>query len=76
MAIMSTRCPVLGAQITRVTDFEGNVTKVICAEYESPTGTCRKKKMALGGGPLAQLLERMSGDTLSSRSTLCDLRMP
>ena len=70
----SIRCPVLGAHVTRVTDLEGNVTRIICAEYEESTGTCRLKKTALEGGPLAQLLERLSEDTLNTRSTLCDLK--
>ena len=74
MAITSIRCPVLGAHVTCVTDLEGNVTRIICAEYEESTGSCRLKKAALEGGPLAQLLERMSEDTLDTRSTLCVLR--
>jgi hypothetical protein len=74
MAMTSIRCPVLGAHVTRVTDLEGNVTRIICAEYEESTGICRLKKTALEGGPLAQLLERMSEDTPNTRSTLCVLR--
>lgn len=74
MAITSIRCPVLGAHVTRVTDLEGTVTRIICAEYEGTSGTCRMKKAALEGGPLSQLLERMSEETLTTRSTLCDLR--
>jgi hypothetical protein len=74
MAMTSIRCPVLGAQITRVTDFGGQVTRIICAEYDQSTGTCRLKHTALQGGPLSQLLERVSEGTLNSRSTLCMLR--
>jgi hypothetical protein len=74
MAMTSIRCSVLGAHVTRVTDFEGNVVRIICAEYEESSGTCRLKKTALEGGPLAQLLERVSEDTLNTRSTLCMLR--
>ena len=74
MAITSIRCPVLGARITRVTDFEGRVTKIICAEYEKSTGTCRLKRRSLEGGPLAQLLARLSGETLDTRGTVCVLR--
>jgi len=73
MAMNSIRCPVLGARITRVTDLEGVVTRIICAEYESD-GTCRVKKSVREGGLLAQLLERVSEDTLNTRSTLCLLR--
>jgi hypothetical protein len=73
MAITHIRCPVLGAHITRVTDFEGNVTRIICAEYET-SGSCRLKKSAREGGPLSQLLERMVEKTLDSRSTACDFR--
>ena len=74
MAMTSIRCPVLGAHVTRVTDLEGTVTRIICAEYEESSGTCRLKKTALEGGPLGQLLERMSEGTLDTRSTLCVLR--
>ena len=74
MAITSIRCPVLGAHVTQVTDLEGNVTRIICAEYEDATGVCRLKKTALDGGPLAQLLERLSEHTLETRGTLCILR--
>ena len=74
MAMTSIRCPVLGAHVTCVTDLEGSVTRIICAEYNQTTGNCRLKKTALEGGPLAQLLERMSEDTLDTRSALCVLR--
>jgi hypothetical protein len=70
----STRCPVLGAHITRLTDFEGDVTRIICAEYQESTGTCRLKRTALDGGPLAQLLERLSEGALNTRGTVCVMR--
>ena len=73
MAMTSIRCPVLGAHVTRVTDLEGTVTRIICAEYEESTRTCRLKKTALESGPLGQLLERMSEETLDTRSPLCVL---
>jgi hypothetical protein len=66
----SVPCPVLGANITQVADFEGHVTHVICPEYET-NGTCRLKKSAQQQGPLGQLLERVSRETLSSRGTSC-----
>ena len=74
MAFSSVRCPVLDAQVTRVTDFEGTVTRIICAEYDESSGNCRLKKTVLEGGPLAQLLERMAQDALDTRRTLCVLR--
>jgi hypothetical protein len=74
MAMTSIRCPVLGAHVTCVTDLEGTMTRIICAEYDESTGSCRLKKIALEGGPLAQLLERISEDALNTRSTLCVLR--
>lgn len=74
MAMTSVRCSVLGAHVTCVTDFEGSVTRIICAEYDESTGSCRLKKAALAGGPLTQLLERISEGTLNTRSTLCMLR--
>ena len=74
MAMSSVLCPVLGAHVTHVTDLEGNVTRIICTEYDPSDGSCRLKKSAREGGPLAQLLERMSEDALNTRSTLCVLR--
>lgn len=74
MAITSIRCPVLGAHVTKVTDLEGTVTQIICAEYDPSDGTCRLQQSVREGGPLAQLLERMSEDTLGTRSTICVVR--
>ena len=73
MPATSVHCPVLRAHVTRITDFEGEPTNILCAEYEQPTGICRLKRNALDGGPLSQLLERVEENTLSSRSTRCDL---
>ena len=73
MAISSVRCPVLGADVMRVTDLEGDVTRIICAEYEEPTGICRRKTSAFEGGPLSQLLDRAAKGTLDTRNTRCDL---
>lgn len=72
MAIESVSCPVLGAHVTRVTDLEGKVTQLICAEYE-PDGTCRLKKSALNQGPLGRLVERAAEGTLSSGDLRCVL---
>lgn len=73
MPATSVRCPVLRDNVTRVTDFEGEPTTIICSEYQEPTGICRLKKNALDGGPLSQLLERVEEQTLGSRGTRCDL---
>jgi hypothetical protein len=74
MAIKVVRCPVAQATVTRVTDLEDETVRVICPEYEEPTGICRLKARALEGGPLAQLLDRLSEATLDRRSTQCDLQ--
>ena len=74
MPITSVRCQVLGASVSCVTDLEGSVTKVVCAEYDEPTGNCRVKQGALAGGPLSQLLARVADDTLAGHGTRCDLR--
>jgi hypothetical protein len=74
MAMNAVRCPVLGAHVTLVTDLEGTVTRVICTEYDASDGTCQLKKSTREGGPLSQLLERVSEDTLGTHSTLCALR--
>ena len=73
MAITTVRCPVSQASVSRVTDLEGGVLRVICAEYEEPTGICRLKKAALRGGPLAQLLDRVSEGTLDTDGVRCTL---
>jgi len=75
MGMTSIRCPVLGAEVSRVMDLEGNVLRVICEEY-GEDGTCRLKTSALQGGPLTQLLERVSEHTLDARGTACSLRAP
>lgn len=73
MGTTSIRCPVLGAEVGCVTDLEGNVLRIICDEY-AEDGTCRLKTSARHGGPLTQLLERMSEHTLDARGTTCSLR--
>jgi hypothetical protein len=74
MAMNVRHCPVLGSDVTIVTDLEGVVTSVICTEYEPATGSCGLKRRALEGGPLAQLLERTAEHGLGSRSFGCQLR--
>ena len=74
MVMNTIRCPVLGAPITQVSDFEGRVTRVICKEYDASNGSCRLKKSTREGGLLSQFLERVSEDTLGTRSTLCVMR--
>jgi hypothetical protein len=73
MAIESAWCSVLRAPVTKVTTLEGEVTAVICPEFESTMKTCRLKKATGLGGPLAQLLERASEDTLSDPTPRCSL---
>jgi hypothetical protein len=73
MGVTSIRCAVLGAEVGRVTDLEGNVVRIICDEYAAD-GTCRLKTSALQGGPLSQMLERLSEHTLDVRGTACSLR--
>jgi hypothetical protein len=41
MGIATVRCDVLGANVTRITDLEGAVTRIICSEYQESTGACR-----------------------------------
>jgi hypothetical protein len=74
MAITPVHCNVLGASVTCVTDLEGAVTQIVCAQYDPATGLCRLKHDALVGGPLSQLLERVAEGTLASHGTRCDLR--
>lgn len=73
MPITSVPCHVLGTTVTRVTDFEGSVTRLICPEYDEATGICRIRQHASGGGPLSQLLERVDEDALADRDARCPL---
>jgi hypothetical protein len=73
MAITTTWCPVLQANVTKVTTLEDEVTSLICPEFEPLMKTCRLKKMAGLGGPLSQLLERVSEEALSSPAPRCNL---
>ncbi len=73
MALTRVHCPTLGAHVSRVTNLEDEVTELICPEYVRHTGICRLKEQAEGGGPLAQLLERVSEDGLTTRGTKCEL---
>jgi hypothetical protein len=73
MFITSVRCPVLQANVSRVTDLEGVVTSVICPEYVKANGSCRLVNRARNGGPLSQLLERLANDTRDNRTARCSL---
>jgi hypothetical protein len=72
MAIKTIRCHVLQSTISMVTDFEDNITQVICPEYDNATGMCRAKKRASSGGPLSTFVARASEDTLDNRTVRCD----
>ena len=66
-------CPVLRAHVTRITDFEGAPTTIVCAEYEGLTKTCRLKRRTAREGPLSELLERVEESTLGSHGIRCEL---
>jgi hypothetical protein len=72
MTIVSTRCPVLHAQVNRLVDFEGHIARVFCPEYLK-NGECRIKRGVADGGPLSQLLERIDEETLDRHGKRCDL---
>jgi len=74
MPITTMRCHVSGTNVSRITDLEGTVTRVICPEYSEPQGVCRLRGDALKGGPLSRLLERVEENSMAERGTLCDLR--
>jgi hypothetical protein len=76
MAITTVRCHVLRAMVTRITDLEGEVSRIICPEYLEATGSCRLLTDADTGGPLSRLLERVAEDGLARRGTRCHLRQP
>jgi hypothetical protein len=72
MAIKTIRCHVLQSNVSMVTDFEDNITQVICPEYDAAIGTCRLKKRASSGGPLSTFIARASADALDTRADRCD----
>lgn len=74
MAIVSEYCAVLGAHVSRVTDLEGATNKIICPDYEAADGVCRRLKDAKQGGPLSQLLERVSENALRTKDVRCIFR--
>ncbi|MBZ5560640.1 MAG: hypothetical protein LAO77_25585 [Acidobacteriia bacterium] len=74
MALNPVHCSVLHATVTCETDLEGEVTRVICPEYEEPTGICRLKRSVEESGPLGQLLERVSEESLAAPGPMCVLR--
>ena len=74
MPIESVFCHVLSGQVTRITDLEGGFVRIICPQYEEPTGDCRLKRAGRQGGPLSQLLERVADETLDTKSISCHLR--
>lgn len=73
MAIKSVWCPVLQSHVTYVTDLEDTVVTVVCYEYDKATGTCRMKKAAFEGGPLSQLLMRVSENALADPMVGCTI---
>jgi hypothetical protein len=72
MAIKTIHCHVLQSTISLLTDFQDNVTKVICPEYDNATGMCRLKQRASSGGPLSTFVARASEGTLDKRTVRCD----
>jgi hypothetical protein len=73
MEITSAWCSVLQARVPRVTTLEGEVTKVICPEFDSSSKTCRVKKAAGQGGPLSQLLDCVTEQSLAHPDSRCNL---
>jgi hypothetical protein len=69
----SVHCHVLGARVSLVTNFEGEITTIICPEFESATGGCRIRRLATEGGPLSEFLERVAEDGPPIRTTRCDI---
>ena len=73
MAMSQTWCHVSGTHVTRIIDLEGNVLQVICPHHDTATGCCRLRADALRSGRLAQLLEGVAEDTLTSHGARCAL---
>ena len=73
MTITSAWCSVQQATVSRMMTFEGDVSTVICPEFDPVTRTCRLKKAASLGGPLSQLITRVSEGTLADLAPRCHL---
>ena len=73
MTITSAWCSVQQAIVSRMMTFEGDVSTVICHEFDPVTRTCRLKTAASLGGPLSQLIERVSERTLADPAPRCHL---
>jgi hypothetical protein len=76
MAIRNVRCHVLGASVSCIADLEGEVSRIICPEYQELTGSCRLLRDADRDAPLSRLLERVAEGGLARRETRCLLRQP
>ena len=72
MPITTIHCPTSHSDVVRVTDFEGATTRVVCAEYDEASETCRLKTRALEDAPLARLLERAGEGTLATHGARCN----
>lgn len=71
MPITQAHCHILGADIVRTTDLEGQTVQVICPELDASTRTCRLRRRALDAGPLGQLVERVAEHALSEPGARC-----
>ena len=73
MTFTSTWCSVQQATVSRMMTFEGDVSTVICHEFDPVTRACRLKKAASLEGPLSQLIARVSEGTLADPAPRCHL---
>jgi hypothetical protein len=73
MAIESVHCAVLNGAVTRITNLEGQTTRLICPELLNSSGLCRRRIRAGEGGPLSQLLSHVSEHDLQLRGYGCVL---
>jgi hypothetical protein len=71
MPITTVHCPASHSDVVRITDFEGATTRVLCAEYDEASDTCRLKMRAFADAPLARLLERADERTLATHDVRC-----
>ena len=71
MAIKAVWCPLVQSHVGCVTDLEGALVKVVCAERDEATHLCRIKQAAAQAGPLSQLLARASRSMLTDRTLRC-----
>ena len=74
MAASTVHCHVLGGDVTVVTDLSGNVTNIVCPEFNRLTYTCHRKKDDQGF--FANIASRVADRLAGTRANYCEFADP